>query len=278
MTFDRIKRMFEHRAAGGSQDSAEREAAASADRDIPSVNAPRRGSKVTSALALAFIAGMGLYLIYQLNTGATRQEQIAQKKEADVARANAIGGVLPAIMVPPLPQERPVNTLDDLDAPGVQLAGGMLDAPDRPPPPEDTLHAPATRTTPAAAPPPMTPQQAARLRRQRGTLTVELEGDTATAHSAIPEVGAMNRPFPTGAVDSGIPLELASNAAARSQAQAGDELHASLQPTITRATQAAMLPDPSYLITKGAFMDCVLETRIDSSVLGMTSCVLSRPM
>lgn len=278
MTFDRVKRIFEHRAADGSQDAPEREAAPSADREIPSVNAPRRGSKVTSALALVFIGGMGLYLIYQLNTGTTRQEQFAQKKEADVARANAIGGVLPAIMVPPLPQERPVNTLDDIEAQGVQLAGGMLDAPDRPPPPEDTLQAPATGTTPATAPPPLTPEQTARLRRQRGALTVEPEGDTAPARSAIPEMGATNLPFPTGAADSGMPLQLASHAAARGQAQGGDALHASLQPTITRATQAAMLPDPSYLITKGAFMDCVLETRIDSTVPGMTSCVLSRPM
>ncbi|MBZ2207143.1 type IV secretion system protein VirB10 [Massilia soli] len=277
MTFDRIKRMFAHRALGG-RDAPEREAVASADREIPSVNAPRRGSKVTSALALAFIACMGLYLIYQLNTGATRQEKIAKKKEADVARANTIGGALPAIMVPPLPAERPINTPDDADATGVHLVGGMLDAPDRPPPPEDTLQAPATGTTPAAAPPPLTPQQVARLRKQRGALTVELEGDTAIARTAIPEMGAMNLPFTAGAAESGMPLQLASNTATSGQSQSGDELHASLQPTITRATQAAMLPDPSYLITKGASMDCVLETRIDSTVPGMTSCVLSRPM
>ena len=278
MILHRVKRMFQPRAAGSNQDAPEIEAVASADREIPSINAPRRSSKVTSALALVFIAGMGLYLIYQLNTGDTLQEKIAIKKEADVARANAIVGVLPAIMVPPLPAERPVNRFDDTDATGVLLAGGMFEAPDRPPPPEDTVQAPATGSTPGAAVPQLTPQQATRLRKQRSSLTVELEGDTATAHSAIPEMGAMNLPFTTAAADSGMPLQLASTAAARGQAQAGDELHASLQPTITRATQAAMLPDPSYLITKGAFMDCVLETRIDSTVPGMTSCVLSRPM
>ena len=170
MNLDRIKGMFKRGAAGGEKEFSTREQpVASADRAIPSVNAARRGSKVTSLLALAFMAGMGLYLIYQLNTGATRQEKLAQKKEADIAKANAIGGALPAIVVPPLPAERPVNTPDDAEAASFQLAGGAFDAPpDRPPPPDDSAHAAAAGTNPASIKPPMTPLQTARLRKQHG--------------------------------------------------------------------------------------------------------------
>lgn len=282
MNLDRVKGIFKRGAAGGDMEFSTREQpVAFADREIPSVNAHRRGSKVTSALALAFIACMGLYLIYQLNTGATRQEKLAQKKEADIAKANAIGGALPAIVVPPLPAERPVNT-DHAEATGFQLAGGAFDAPpDRPPPPDDAAHAAAAGTNPASTKPLVTPLQAARLRKQHGALTVEPEGDAAAARAnVIPEMGAMTLPATAAAaaVDPGTPFPLASSIMARGSSQAGDELHASLQPTVTRATQAMRLPDPNYLITKGAFMDCVLETRIDSTVPGMTSCVLSRPM
>ena len=281
MTFDRIKRMFEHRAPGGSMDAPEREAVASADREIPSVNAPRRGSKVTSALAPAFIACMGLYLIYQINTGATRQERIAKKKEADIAKANAVGGVLPALMIPPRPAEPPVNTPDNADAFAVPHGGAILDAPDRPPPPFDALAPAALGTNPGSPKPAVTPLQAARRRKQHSALTVETEGDTSAARLAsIPEIETVTPPAiaAVAAAESGTPIQLASSISARGASQAGDELHASLQPTMTRATQATILPDPSYIITRGAFMDCVLETRIDSTVSGMTSCVLSRPM
>ena len=283
MNLDRIKGMFKRGTPGGDMEFSTREQpVASADREIPSVNAARRGSKVTSMLALAFIAGMGLYLIYQLNTGTTRQERLAQKNEADIAKANAIGGSLPAIVVPPLPAEHPVTTPGDAEASGFQLAGGAFDAPpDRPPPPDDAAHAAAAGTNPASIKPLVTPLQAARLRKQHGALTVEPEGDAAAVRAnAIPGMGSMTLPATAAAAaaDPGTPVPLASSITAGGAPPAGDELNASLQPSITRATQATRLPDPNYLITKGAFMDCVLETRIDSTVRGMTSCVLSRPM
>ena len=43
-----------------------------------------------------------------------------------------------------------------------------------------------------------------------------------------------------------------------------------------RAAAAGVLPDRDYLLTQGAMLDCVLETRIVSTVAGMTSCHLTR--
>jgi type IV secretory pathway VirB10-like protein len=46
-----------------------------------------------------------------------------------------------------------------------------------------------------------------------------------------------------------------------------------LQPTRTTAVAAGVMPDPRFLLPKGAFIDCTLETAIDSSLPGMTTCI-----
>lgn len=54
-------------------------------------------------------------------------------------------------------------------------------------------------------------------------------------------------------------------------AEAG--LGAMLRPTVTPATAAGLLPDRRFLLPKGAFIDCTLETAIDSTLPGMTTCI-----
>lgn len=49
-----------------------------------------------------------------------------------------------------------------------------------------------------------------------------------------------------------------------------------LTPTDTPARPAGIINNRNLTLAKGAFIDCVLETRIDSTVPGMTSCVVTR--
>ena len=53
-------------------------------------------------------------------------------------------------------------------------------------------------------------------------------------------------------------------------------LSARLVSTDTPPRAAGMIANRNLTIAKGAFIDCVLETRIDSTVPGMTSCVVTR--
>jgi type IV secretion system protein VirB10 len=55
----------------------------------------------------------------------------------------------------------------------------------------------------------------------------------------------------------------------------GGEFDALLRPRATPAVQAQRLPTQRLLLPKGAFLDCTLETAIDSTLPGMTTCVLA---
>lgn len=71
---------------------------------------------------------------------------------------------------------------------------------------------------------------------------------------------------PTGA-------ELAPGAAGSVGTATGGALAGSLVPTATPATVAEVVPTRRWLLPKGSFIDCTLETAIDSTLPGMTSCV-----
>lgn len=72
---------------------------------------------------------------------------------------------------------------------------------------------------------------------------------------------------PAGAAGAG----LAEPPPQASQAARG--LGALLQPTLTTPVRARLLPTTRLLLPKGAFIDCTLETAIDSSLPGFTTCI-----
>jgi type IV secretion system protein VirB10 len=53
------------------------------------------------------------------------------------------------------------------------------------------------------------------------------------------------------------------------------ELTSLLRPSVTATVRAEVLPTQRLLLPKGAFLDCTLETAIDSTLPGMTTCVMA---
>lgn len=53
-------------------------------------------------------------------------------------------------------------------------------------------------------------------------------------------------------------------------------LGSALKGTVTKSRLASVLSNRDFLLAKGSFLDCALQTRLDTTVPGMTSCVLTR--
>jgi type IV secretion system protein VirB10 len=79
------------------------------------------------------------------------------------------------------------------------------------------------------------------------------------------------------------PVATAPSAAAAMDQEQGDAtgdgrhpdlaLATLLKPSVTTAVQAQKLPTQRFILPKGAFIDCTLETAIDSTLPGMTTCI-----
>ncbi|MGC1522486.1 MAG: type IV secretion system protein VirB10 [Steroidobacteraceae bacterium] len=66
----------------------------------------------------------------------------------------------------------------------------------------------------------------------------------------------------------------ASTSSANGSQEPGD-LAAWLRPVSSAAVRAQVLPTQRLLLPKGAFIDCTLETAIDSTLPGMTTCIMA---
>ncbi|WP_161828454.1 type IV secretion system protein VirB10 [Steroidobacter agaridevorans] len=64
-----------------------------------------------------------------------------------------------------------------------------------------------------------------------------------------------------------------SHASSPMATSSSHDLDRLLIPTRTPAVQATVLPTQRLLLPKGTFLDCTLETAIDSSLPGMTTCI-----
>jgi type IV secretion system protein VirB10 len=74
---------------------------------------------------------------------------------------------------------------------------------------------------------------------------------------------------------SSVPIAAAGTIPPPGSAQEPGELSALLRPSVTTAVRAQLLPTQRLLLPKGAFLDCTLETAIDSTLPGMTTCVMA---
>jgi type IV secretion system protein VirB10 len=201
-------------------------------------------SRVGNALAIGLMSALGLgslvwyYASAMMRTG--RAKEHAQAVAAQRAQGDLPLPSLGRIGAPPLPDAFDPVSPGGGPAPAARTLAEIPLAP--------------TGAEMAGAPPPKTPEQLAQER--------ELSGSVFSARDAMPS------PVPAAPMPS-IPEALTPGGSAR-----GDgDLGSLLRPSATASARARMLPAQRLLMPKGAFIDCTLESAIDSSLPGMTTCV-----
>jgi type IV secretion system protein VirB10 len=237
------------------------------DRGIPSINRARSiQSRVSSVLAITLMStlGAGLLTWYYAKT-LMRPAQAHQAAQA--AAKNRAQGEMTLPPLPPVespfarraaaaslaPTPPDPSGLERVLGPAPALPAGMT-APGGMPMPVGSL--------PPDAPQTKSPGELAFERRLAGPAFARASSDTGP-----PETGA--------AALAGDPPAFAA-ARPRSSEEPGDSgqgLNGLLRPTVTPAVAASVLPTRRFLLSKGAFIDCTLETAIDSTLPGMTTCI-----
>lgn len=209
---------------------------------------PSLQARLSNLLALALMASLALGLLgwYYVNSierrasARTAAQSSAQEKAKGEMALRPLGRVDP----PPPAAVQSSSTLETL----------LGEAPEEPPPeiPEAWLR-PAEDPMPTAYAP---ATMAATRTPENVRLERQLTGPAFTTGQAT-----------ASAVQGS---EGGANPAA-----AGADLDGFLRPSVTPAVRAQVLPTQRLLLPKGAFIDCTLETAIDSSLPGMTTCVLA---
>ncbi len=231
------------------------DAQAVTEEDVPEAVAGERGaaavnrppslqSRVSNLLAMSLMGAMALGLMgwYYMKVFASRSAagEVAQSRARDKAKGEMV--------LPPLGR---------IDPPPPVLADVLGPAPEEPPESASSW-SPPVRSAPAAyggARPPTPPPEDLVLKRK-------LSGAVVTRVSSAQGASAAES-GPAFMEESG----------AEGSAPAGGDLDALLQPGTTPAVRAQVLPTRRLLLPKGAFLDCTLETAIDSTLPGMTTCV-----
>jgi type IV secretion system protein VirB10 len=248
-----------------SEAPAEDEGTIAGDRGIPSVNRVRSvQSRVSSLFALALMSALGLGLLtwYYARTWNRPHEAQHAAQAAVKNRARS------EMSLPPL---GPIASPFDRKEPLPPLATTPPDEPSAveqilgPAPPLPATVSPAPSAGAAGAP--GTPAA-----KSPGELAFErrLAGPAFARSSKEEDPGATPAVGAPGAEAVGMLTAAPRTGAAVDPPQA---LNTLLRPTVTPAVAASVLPTRRFLLPKGAFIDCTLETAIDSTLPGMTTCI-----
>jgi len=236
------------------------------ERGIPSVNRVRSvQSRVTSVLAVTLMAILAAALMIWYYSGAIHRSDRAQALAEAATKRRAQGDTrLPSLGVIQPPRAPP--SAPDL-APDSVL--GPL-----PPLPVNAPEIPLANANPyaqapygQAGPPQKTPGELALDRRLGGPVLAASTDRPSTSAQGSEGEAPGEREAPAGLVSGG-----GSDVTGKS-APGGDTLSSLLKPTATPAVSARVLATQRFMLPKGAFIDCTLETAVSSALPGMTTCV-----
>ena len=195
-------------------------------------------SRLSNVLALGLMSLLGLGMLTWYYAHALTRQSRAQQSAQSLSTKRASGDV-------------PLPSLGRIEPPS-QEAPSAAAAPSTPIPLPEIPLQPSTAATSAYGPPP--PKSAA-----------ELAVDRQLSGSVFATQASGNAGVPSGAAAM----------AGTTETPAPGDLTTLLRPSVTTAVRAEVLPTQRLLLPKGAFLDCTLETAIDSTLPGMTTCVMA---
>jgi len=238
------------------------EASVAGERGIASVNRARSlQSRVSSVLAIGLMSALGLGLLtwYYANTFSRRARVQESAQAATKSRAQ---GEMPLPPLGPISMPRVLGPPPAPPADSTTAASAANPSATGAPPygAPDTVY---------AAPPEKSPAQRSLERRLSGPAFAQRgqESENSAGESEVAPVSS--------AVQAAVGEEArAAQALPTARTPTSDSALAGLlRPTVTPAVRAQVLPTERLLLAKGAFIDCTLETAIDSTLPGMTTCI-----
>jgi type IV secretion system protein VirB10 len=242
------------------REGQEREHTVPGERGIASVNRTRSlQSRVSNLLAMGLMLSLGIGLLMWYYSRTISRQAHAQQVAQAASAAKAQGEM-------PLPALGPIEPPEVMgsDAAAARLLGPRPELPDNNS--EQYLGQATTRaasTGPGAAP----VAYGGATEKSPEELTLERRLSGPAFSGATERSDATRAATPSAMSGTGV-------GGAPSTANSGDtSIRSLLQPTVTSAVSAQVLPTERLLLPKGAFIDCTLETAIDSSLPGLTTCI-----
>lgn len=217
------------------------------DRGMPGVNV-KKGRSATAKLlfillpllALMMLALWGYKMLNPSAPSAADPKKVIDARTSTVPNRTFKLTDVPATEAPPIPGPDMVPAVD----PAAPMLPGVADAPVASAAPADQAE--------NARPPRQLDKAGSGLMVVNGTQPNETNEGPAGGQ------GGAQQPAMIGAEKAGGPLS------------------GMLTGTATPGQRAGMLPDRTYLLTKGSFIDCGIRGRIDSTVPGAIACTVTR--
>lgn len=200
-------------------------------------------SRASNILAIGLMSALGLGMLAWYYANAVTRQDRARQNAQSLSKKQVQG-------------DMPVPSIGRIDPP--PPAAVSTPSPDLPAQPAPLMATPLREIPLQASQPSIAYGSAPEKTPAQLILERQLSGAAFSAQSAASNAipAAMLPTAPPVSQDSG-------------------ELTALLRPTTTTAVRAQVLPTQRLLLPKGAFLDCTLETAIDSTLPGMTTCVMA---
>ena len=255
-------------------------------QDIDTVAGERGANSVTRLLSvqsrISNVLAIGLMSVLGLGSlawyyASTMMRQGGARETARAASANRAQGDLPLPSLGHIaqPLATPAPPFDPLALPPASgVDQGPLNARTLP---EVPVAMGSPPLAPAGTPAVKSPAELALERQLSGAVFAAHAGSTPGGQGMPmdPPAAAPGTPGGAAAGSNAYAGAGAEMDGSRDTGRGGTQLASLLRPTLSPAVRAQMLPAQRLLLPKGAFIDCTLETAIDSTLPGMTTCVMA---